>query len=78
MADPRLTPKKLIFFFGQPKIEGPNRAYAQANGSENVRKAFLNHHLLTPKRRKQIWGVLGSARGDLVWFLAFSTKTVSV
>ena len=68
-------PKKADFFFGRPKIEGPNRAYAQANGSENVRKAFLNHHLLTPKRRKQIWGVLGSARGDLVWFLGTVHKS---
>ena len=75
---PPPNPEKADFFSVTQKIEGPNRAYAQANGPENVRKAFLNHHLLTPKRRKQIWGVLGSARSDLVWFLAFSTKTVSV
>ena len=75
---PRPTQKKLIFFSVTQKIEGPNRAHAQANGSKNVGKAFPNHPLLTPKRRKQILGVLGGAGSDLVWFLAFSTKTVSV
>ena len=58
-SSPPPHPKKADFFSTTQKIEGPNRAHAQANGSKNVRKAFLNHRLLTPKRPHKNFGGFG-------------------